>query len=76
MIMPRPLGWAGVQVSDLGLGTMNFAGRCDEDEASRILDMAVENGITMTDTAVVPVVPTTKTSTSPGGWGPVPSLPG
>jgi len=53
MTMPRPLGRTGVQVSSLGLGTMNFGGRCDQEEAFRILDTAVENGITMIDTANV-----------------------
>jgi aryl-alcohol dehydrogenase-like predicted oxidoreductase len=47
------LGRTGLEVGRVGLGTMNFGGRCDGDEAFRILDRAVERGVTLIDTANV-----------------------
>ncbi|UIJ35696.1 hypothetical protein [Allobranchiibius sp. GilTou73] len=43
----RPLGRTGVQVSTLSLGAMNFGanGRTTQEDASAILDAALEVGI-------------------------------
>jgi len=49
----RQLGRSGVRVSKLCLGTMNFAGRTDQDEAKRIIDEAIDSGINFIDTADV-----------------------
>jgi len=49
----RQLGRSGVRVSKMCLGTMNFAGRTDQDEASRIVDVAIDSGINFIDTADV-----------------------
>lgn len=49
----RQLGNSGVRVSKLCLGTMNFGGRTDEDEAHRIIETAIEGGINFIDTADV-----------------------
>jgi aryl-alcohol dehydrogenase-like predicted oxidoreductase len=45
------LGRAGVKVSRLCLGTMNFGPRTDERESFRIMDRALELGINFFDTA-------------------------
>jgi len=47
----RPLGRTGVRVSALCLGAMNFGGPTTEDEARRIMDVAVEAGINFFDTS-------------------------
>jgi len=47
----RGLGRTGVKVTPLCLGTMNFAYRTDEAEASAILDRALDKGINFIDTA-------------------------
>ncbi|WP_244927772.1 aldo/keto reductase [Nocardioides sp. W7] len=49
----RILGRTGVRVSTLALGAMNFgsAGRTDQDEASAIVDAALEAGVNVIDTA-------------------------
>ncbi|MBB5851880.1 aryl-alcohol dehydrogenase-like predicted oxidoreductase [Amycolatopsis umgeniensis] len=49
----RTLGRTGVQVSTLALGAMNFGaiGRTDQDEATAIVDAALEGGINFVDTA-------------------------
>ncbi|MGW0050733.1 aldo/keto reductase [Nocardia cyriacigeorgica] len=49
----RSLGRTGVQVSTLGLGAMNFGsiGRTGQDEATAIVDAALEAGINLIDTA-------------------------
>ena len=49
----RTLGRTGVQVSTLALGAMNFttAGRTTQDEATAIVDAALEGGINVIDTA-------------------------
>jgi aryl-alcohol dehydrogenase-like predicted oxidoreductase len=49
----RTLGRTGVQVSSLALGAMNFGaiGRTTQDEATAIVDAAVEAGINVIDTA-------------------------
>ncbi len=49
----RSLGRTGVKVSPLCLGTMNFGGRTDEEEAAAIIDFAIEQGINFIDTANV-----------------------
>lgn len=45
------LGRSGLQVSRLCLGTWNFGSRTDESEAFRIMDAAVDAGLTLFDTA-------------------------
>jgi aryl-alcohol dehydrogenase-like predicted oxidoreductase len=49
----RTLGPTGVQVSSLALGAMNFGanGRTTQDEATAIVDAALEAGINLVDTA-------------------------
>jgi aryl-alcohol dehydrogenase-like predicted oxidoreductase len=49
----RTLGRTGVQVSTLALGAMNFttAGRTTQDEATAIVDAALEGGVNVIDTA-------------------------
>ena len=49
----RTLGRTGVQVSTLALGAMNFGaiGRTTQDEATAIVDAALEAGINVIDTA-------------------------
>ncbi len=47
----RQLGRSGVRVSALGLGVMTFGAQTDEAEAFRQLDMALDAGITLYDTA-------------------------
>lgn len=49
----RPLGRAGVKVSPLCLGTMNFGSVTEEKEALRIIDAALDAGINFIDTANV-----------------------
>ncbi|MEY9838177.1 aldo/keto reductase [Streptacidiphilus sp. EB103A] len=49
----RTLGRTGVQVSSLALGAMNFGriGRTTQDEATAIVDAALQGGINLIDTA-------------------------
>ncbi|MFH8977208.1 aldo/keto reductase [Streptomyces sp. NPDC017890] len=49
----RTLGRTGVQVSTLALGAMNFGsiGRTTQDEATAIVDAALEAGVNLIDTA-------------------------
>ncbi|MEV5952985.1 aldo/keto reductase [Streptomyces sp. NPDC051987] len=49
----RTLGRTGVQVSTLGLGAMNFGaiGRTTQEEATAIVDAALDAGINLIDTA-------------------------
>ena len=47
----RRLGTSGLKVSALGLGTNSFGRRVDEKGAARILDQALDLGITFLDTA-------------------------
>jgi aryl-alcohol dehydrogenase-like predicted oxidoreductase len=49
----RTLGWSGCAVSALALGTMTFGAETDEQSAFRQLDMFVEAGGTLVDTADV-----------------------
>jgi aryl-alcohol dehydrogenase-like predicted oxidoreductase len=47
----KQLGQTGLAVSTFGLGVMTFGGQTLEDDAFRQLDMALEAGITLFDTA-------------------------
>jgi aryl-alcohol dehydrogenase-like predicted oxidoreductase len=49
----RSFGRTGLQVSPLTLGTMEFGGKVSEAEAARLLDLAVDAGVNMIDTANV-----------------------
>ncbi len=55
----RPLGRSGLKVSPLALGTMNFGsdwhgvGGVDEKTASGLVDLAMEHGVNLIDTADV-----------------------
>ncbi|MDH3593844.1 MAG: aldo/keto reductase [Rhodospirillales bacterium] len=49
----RTLGASGLKVSPICLGTMMFAGRTEEAEAARIVDLAREAGVNFIDTADV-----------------------
>lgn len=46
----RVLGRTGVRLAPLGLGTANFADPTPEDEATRIIDRALDRGINLIDT--------------------------
>src|SRR5689334_6990267 len=47
----RNLGWAGVKVSPICLGTMMFGGQADAKESTRIMHAALDKGINFFDTA-------------------------
>jgi aryl-alcohol dehydrogenase-like predicted oxidoreductase len=47
----RTLGRSNIHVSELGLGTMVFGWRASADEASQIIDRALERGINLIDTS-------------------------
>jgi len=47
----RTLGDGGPEVSVVGLGTNNFGARCDLDRTRAVLEAALEDGITLVDTA-------------------------
>jgi aryl-alcohol dehydrogenase-like predicted oxidoreductase len=47
----RRLGAEGPEVSIVGLGTNNFGARCDYDQSRAVIDEAIEQGITLFDTA-------------------------
>lgn len=47
----RTLGHSDIKVSAVGLGVMTFGAQTDEQEAFRQLDMALDAGITLFDTA-------------------------
>eukprot|EP01042_Synura_sphagnicola_P034093 gene34093-43737_t len=47
----RNLGRSGLRVSLVGLGCNNFGGRIDLDAARKVVDAAIEHGITLFDTA-------------------------
>jgi aryl-alcohol dehydrogenase-like predicted oxidoreductase len=49
----RRFGRTGVRIAPLALGTMNFGDATDEAESVRILDRAIDAGITLIDTADV-----------------------
>lgn len=56
----RRLGRAGLKVSEIGLGTMTFAGQCDEPTSVKILDAATGRGVTFLDPADAYPIPTTR----------------
>jgi aryl-alcohol dehydrogenase-like predicted oxidoreductase len=47
----RTLGDGGPEVTVVGLGTNNFGGRCDLEQTRTVIDAALEEGITLFDTA-------------------------
>jgi aryl-alcohol dehydrogenase-like predicted oxidoreductase len=47
----RTLGEGGPEVSVVGLGTNNFGGRCDFYSSKAVIDVAIEEGINLFDTA-------------------------
>jgi aryl-alcohol dehydrogenase-like predicted oxidoreductase len=47
----RNLGRSGLRVSLVGLGCNNFGGRIDDAAAARVVDAAIDHGITLFDTA-------------------------
>jgi aryl-alcohol dehydrogenase (NADP+) len=53
----RRMGRTGLKVSEICLGTMTFAGQCDDATSLRIMDVAVERGVTFFDTADVYPIP-------------------
>ena len=59
----RRMGRTGLKVSEICLGTMTFAGQCDEATSFRILDVAAERGVTFLDTAdAYPIPPEPETA--------------
>ena len=50
---PRKLGRSGVTVTPIGLGTGNWGREIDEDASWRVMDYAVEHGITFFDSGEV-----------------------
>ena len=49
----RPLGRSGLHVSVIGLGCNNFGRRCDAEQTARVVQKALDLGITFFDTADV-----------------------
>src|ERR1700759_2325102 len=49
----RRLGNSGLKVSEVGLGCNNFGMRIDQDGTQKVVDAAIEAGITFFDTADV-----------------------
>lgn len=49
----RPLGRSGPRVSTVGLGCNNFRTRLDDDASRAVIDAAIDQGITLFDTADV-----------------------
>ncbi len=47
----RNLGRSGLRVSAIGLGCNNFGGRIDLEASRKVVDAAIESGITLFDTA-------------------------
>lgn len=47
----RPLGRTGIEVSAIGLGVMTFGAQTGQDDAFRQLDLALDAGVTLFDTA-------------------------
>lgn len=59
----RRMGRTGLKVSEICLGTMTFAGQCDEATSIRILDRAAAGGVTFIDTAdAYPIPPEPETA--------------
>ena len=51
MLEQKPLGRSGRTISAIGLGCVTFGREIDEEQSYRVLDYAVERGITFFDTA-------------------------
>jgi aryl-alcohol dehydrogenase-like predicted oxidoreductase len=49
-VRSRPLGATGIEVSEIGLGCGNWGREIDEESSNRLMDYAVERGITLFDT--------------------------
>jgi aryl-alcohol dehydrogenase-like predicted oxidoreductase len=47
----RTLGEGGPEVAVVGLGTNNFGARCDYEQSKAVIDAALEQGVTLIDTA-------------------------
>src|SRR4051812_10318536 len=47
----RTLGDGGPEVTVVGLGTNNFGARCDLEQTRAVIDAALEEGVTLFDTA-------------------------
>lgn len=47
----RRLGWTGLKVSAIGLGTNQFGGKVDQKGVTEIISAAIDNGINFFDTA-------------------------
>jgi 1-deoxyxylulose-5-phosphate synthase len=59
----RRMGRTGLKVSEICLGTMTFAGQCDEPTSRAILDAAADRGVTFLDTAdAYPIPPSPETA--------------
>src|SRR3954451_9991481 len=59
----RRMGRTGLKVSEICLGTMTFAGQCDEAPSRAILDAAADRGVTFLDTAdAYPIPPDPETA--------------
>jgi aryl-alcohol dehydrogenase-like predicted oxidoreductase len=59
----RRMGRTGLKVSEICLGTMTFAGQCDQATSFEILDVAYGRGVTFLDTAdAYPIPPTPETA--------------
>ncbi|MGB0373061.1 MAG: aldo/keto reductase [Opitutales bacterium] len=56
----KRLGSSGIVVSDICMGTMTFGSSCDEAESFRIMDRALDAGITFFDTAELYPIPPQK----------------
>lgn len=52
-MLTRNLGRSGLRVSLVGLGCNNFGGRIDNAATAKVVDAAIEHGITLFDTADV-----------------------
>lgn len=52
-MLTRNLGRSGLRVSLVGLGCNNFGGRIDDESSRKVIDKAIDSGITLFDTADV-----------------------
>jgi aryl-alcohol dehydrogenase-like predicted oxidoreductase len=52
-VKQRKLGSSGLLISEVGLGCNNFGGRMDKESSRKVIDHALELGITFLDTADV-----------------------
>jgi len=50
-VRTRTLGEGGPEVSVVGLGTNNFGARCDLEQSRAVLEVALDEGVTLIDTA-------------------------